>query len=33
MVRLSRGLSQEDVAQKLGTTQNAYSKIENNNTK
>jgi transcriptional regulator with XRE-family HTH domain len=33
MVRLSRGLSQEDVAQKLGTTQNAYSKIENNHTK
>ncbi len=28
MVRLGRGMTQEIVAQKMGTTQNAYSKIE-----
>jgi transcriptional regulator with XRE-family HTH domain len=33
MIRNSRGLSQEDVAKRLGTTQNAYSKMENNHTK
>lgn len=33
IIRLCRGLSQEDVAKKLGIIQNAYSKIENNHTK
>jgi|688.fasta_scaffold65441_4 transcriptional regulator with XRE-family HTH domain len=30
LIRLSRGLNQEAVAQKLGIKQNAYSKIETN---
>ena len=30
IIRLSRGLNQEAVAKKLGITQNAYSKIETN---
>lgn len=33
IIRLSRGLNQEAVAQKLGITQNAYSKIESNQSK
>ncbi|TAH07035.1 MAG: XRE family transcriptional regulator [Sphingobacteriia bacterium] len=33
MVRLGRGMTQEIVAQKIGTTQNAYSKIETGNVK
>jgi transcriptional regulator with XRE-family HTH domain len=33
MIRLSRGMTQEVVAQKIGTTQHAYSKIETDNIK
>lgn len=33
MIRLSRGLTQEVVAEKIGKTQNAYSKIETDNIK
>lgn len=33
IIRLSRGMTQEFVAQKIGTTQHAYSKIENDNLK
>jgi transcriptional regulator with XRE-family HTH domain len=33
LIRVSRGLNQEVVAQKLGITQNAYSKIETNHSK
>ena len=33
IIRLSRGLNQEGVAKELGITQNAYSKIETNQSK
>ena len=33
LIRLSRGLNQEGVAQQLGIKQNAYSKIETNQSK
>lgn len=33
MIRLSRGMTQEIVAQKIGTSQHAYSKIENDSSK
>jgi transcriptional regulator with XRE-family HTH domain len=33
LIRLSRGLNQEGVAQQLGIQQNAYSKIETNQSK
>lgn len=33
MIRIARGLSQEDVARRLGIAQNSYSKIETNTQK
>ena len=33
LIRLSRGFNQEGVAQQLGITQNAYSKMETNHSK
>ena len=33
LIRLNRGLNQEEVAKKLGILQNAYSKIETNQSK
>jgi Predicted transcriptional regulators len=33
LIRINRGLNQESVAKKIGISQNAYSKIENNHKK